>query len=71
MGVWCAILLAATAMTHGIFPWLYSELRHETWSAIPATLLLSLRNVLVVALFVQAVRESIRVLGRPSADSVA
>jgi hypothetical protein len=67
--IWSVVLLVAAAMSHVVYPVLYDGLRlHESLSYVAVPLLL-LRNLLVLALLVFAVREAWRTTATPRASS--
>ena len=51
------LLLAIALVTQLTFPILYDFLTHDAWSLIPATLVLAMRNILLVYLTWWACRQ--------------
>ncbi len=70
---WSAVLLAATAATHLVFPVFYISLVGHTSTSLAVVVLLAVRNVMVVLLLVLAVVEAWRLTSRspqPASASV-
>ena len=62
------LVLVVSLLTQLTFPILYDELTHTSWTAIPATLVLAVRNVLLVYLTWWACRQ-VWVTSAPAADA--
>jgi len=59
---WSLTVVAASALTHAVYPWLYRDLVLGEGFSLLAVLLLVVRNVMVMWLFIEASRQALREL---------
>lgn len=65
---WSLVVVAASALTHAVYPWLYRDVVLGEGFSFLAVLLLVVRNAMVVWLFVEASRQALRELRRTGDD---
>jgi hypothetical protein len=57
---WSLTVVAASALTHAVYPWLYLDLVLGEGFSLVAVPLLVVRNAMVVWLFLEASRQALR-----------